>query len=127
MIDWHILVIEDEHDSAEMIAEILAHHSILSTQVGSAEDAMALLGEWQPTAMIVDLHLPGSDGWTFMKRARALPQLEHVPLFATTAYHTPALARQAVEEGFDAFFPKPINVADFVSRISTIIEAKAAR
>ena len=67
MMDWHILVIEDEHDSAEVIAEILSHRGIVSTQVGSAEDALALLNEWQPTAIIVDLHLPGS---AFLQDAR---------------------------------------------------------
>src|SRR5579859_1715998 len=109
MSDWHVLVIEDEDDSMEVVRGLLEHHGIESVGVGSGEDALEAVKEFQPSLILVDLALPGLDGWELLKQFNKIPTLNNVPRVAMTAYHTAELAEQAIEAGFAAYFAKPLD------------------
>ena len=122
--EWHVLIVEDEPDSADLALELLEQTGIRATIAGTAEDGMQLIKQWQPTAILIDLRLPGDDGWKMMQQLRAMRGMEDIPLLAMTAYHTPELARQALAEGFDMFFKKPIDAAAFAQQVQDAIEGK---
>src|SRR5260221_11498229 len=109
MSEWLILVIEDENDSLEFVQGLLEHHGINSIGVSSGEQALDAVREIHPTLIIVDLALPGLNGWDLLKHFKSMPALKQVPLVAITAYHTAELAEQAIEAGFDAYFAKPLD------------------
>jgi CheY-like chemotaxis protein len=121
MNDWQVLVIEDEDDSMEFVQGLLDHHGIESVGVSSGEEALEALKTIQPTLIIVDLALPGLDGWQLLQRFRANPQLRDVPRVAITAYHTAELAEQAIEAGFSAYFAKPLDATSFVRELEGIV------
>ena len=121
MNDWKVLVIEDEDDSMEFVQGLLEHHGIESVGVSSGEEALEALKTMQPTLLIVDLALPGLDGWELLKRFKAHPVLRDVPRVAITAYHTPEVAEQAIEAGFDAYFAKPLDATSFVRELEAIV------
>jgi CheY-like chemotaxis protein len=120
--DWQVMVIEDEMDSMELVQGVLEHHGIRSVGAATGEEALALLQELIPTLIIVDLALPGKDGWTILKNLRQTPALSKVPCVAITAYHTPEVANKAIEEGFDAYFAKPLDTMSFVRELEEIVE-----
>jgi two-component system, cell cycle response regulator DivK len=74
-----------------------------------------------PTLIILDLALPGLDGWGLMKRLKADKSLAHIPCVAITAFHTPELAEQAIVAGFNAYFAKPIDAMSFVRELQGIV------
>jgi CheY-like chemotaxis protein len=119
--DWQVLVIDDEEDALELIQGILEFQGIFSVGCTHAEKAFEVLEDITPTLVIVDLALPGMDGWALLAQLQDHPKLQHVPRVAITSYHTQALANKAIEAGFDAYFPKPIDATSFVRELETIV------
>lgn len=122
--DWRVLIVEDEPDSLELMQTLLEHQGITSTGVQTAEAALSVLNEMNPTLFIIDLALPAMDGWGFLQRLQVDPPIRGVPKVAITAFHTPLLAAKAIAAGFDAFFPKPIDAVSFVHDLDTIVSKK---
>lgn len=120
--NWNVLVVEDEADSMELVQGLLSYYGIPSVGATSGEEALAVLEQMSPTLIIIDLALPGLDGWGVLKELKAHRSLSKVPCVAITAFHTPELADQAIGAGFDAYFAKPIDATSFVRELQTILE-----
>jgi CheY-like chemotaxis protein len=124
MMNWQALVIEDEADSMELVQGILEYHGIRSIGVPTAEDAFQALETETPDLLVIDLALPGMDGWGFLKQLKSDDRWSHIPRVAVTAYHNPFLAEKAIEAGFHAYFAKPIDATSFVRELQGIIKAE---
>jgi CheY-like chemotaxis protein len=122
--DRNVLIVEDEADSLELLQTILKYQGIASTGAQTAEEALTILDDLDPSVIIVDLALPAMDGWGLLQRLQANPLLKDVPKVAVTAYHTPILAVKAITAGFDAFFPKPIDAGSFIDDLNVIVTEK---
>lgn len=120
--DWQVLVIEDEIDSMELVQGLLEYHGIHSIGAATGEEAIEILQETKPTLVIIDLELPGINGWGVLDYMQKNTQLDAVPRVAITAYHNPTLANDAIEAGFDAYFAKPIDATSFVRELEGIVE-----
>lgn len=120
--DWTVLVVEDESDSMELVQGILEYYGINCLPAVTAEDALKILERATPTLIITDLALPGMDGWAFLDRLKGSRAWSKIPRIAITAYHSAELATQAIEYGFDAYFPKPIEATSFVRELQGIVE-----
>jgi len=121
MDNWNLLVVEDDPDGQEVVNRILKHHRISHDTVSNAEDAWDMLQENNYTAAIIDLHLPGKDGWSLFNQIKADGNLSHVKCVAVTAYHSAETAYQAVEDGFTAYFPKPLEATSFVRELQNVL------
>ena len=119
--DWNVLVVEDEADSMELVQGLLSHYGIHTIGAMSGEEALQMLQQMTPTLIILDLALPGVDGWGVLQAVRAHRQLSNVPCVAITAFHTPELAEQAIKAGFNAYFAKPIDSTSFVRELQAIV------
>lgn len=119
--DWRVLVIEDEADSSEVIVEIFQHYGVSVWAAPTAEAALAMINDVQPNLFVVDLALPGIDGWGFLQTIRGVPATREIPAVAVTAFHSPNVARQAIEAGFQAYFPKPIDTTSFIRELTRIL------
>ncbi len=118
---WHMLVVEDEPDGQDVVAQILELYKISTDAVGTAEDALAKLEQTEYTAAIIDLNLPGMDGVELVRKIRAHTVLKSLPCIAITAYHTSAVKQQALASGFDAYFPKPLDDTAFVRELERVV------
>jgi CheY-like chemotaxis protein len=119
--EWNVLVVEDEADSMELVQGLLGYYGIHSVGAASGEEALEILGEMQPNLIILDLALPGVDGWGILQAVQESPFLSHTPCVAITAFHTPELAEQAIGAGFSAYFAKPIDATSFVRELQAIV------
>jgi len=122
--EWQVLVIEDEPHGMELMRDILAYHGIHTQGVTSAEEALEALTDMSPTLVLVDLALPGMDGWAFLKEVLKDQRFKLIPFVAVTAYHSAGMAAKAAEAGFTAFFPKPLNALTFVNDLESIVQTK---
>lgn len=122
MKDIYALIVEDQPDSAELVARILTFHNRSSVIATSAENAIALLEEHRPQIIILDLTLPAVDGWGLLKIIRNIPLIARVPVIAITAHHYAAVAREAVKAGFNAYFSKPLDATSFARELDRMIE-----
>jgi CheY-like chemotaxis protein len=121
MNEWNVLVVEDDPDGQEVVARMLKYHKINATVVGSAEDALTTLIDQRFTAVLIDLALPGMDGWTLLHTIQRNPKTAYIPCVAMTAFHSADLAVKAIEAGFMAYFPKPLETTSFVRELQRVI------
>ncbi len=119
--DWRVLIIEDEQDSTEVVSEMFEYNGIKSWSAATAEEALKMIPNIQPNIFVVDLALPGMDGWGFLKAVRENPTTANIPAVAITAFHSINVARQAIEAGFAAYFPKPLDTTSFVRELARIV------
>lgn len=109
--NWHILIVEDDPDGREMVATMLEHMNFPVALANDAEQAESMLfqGDNGYEAVVIDLALPGKDGWELLKEIQQNPRTTELPCVAVTAYHTSKLREEAIRAGFAAYFPKPID------------------
>jgi CheY-like chemotaxis protein len=121
---WHVLIAEDEPDSVRMVSKILEHHGVRVDVAHNGDECLALLEHTTPTLVIVDLAMPGRDGWQTLAAIRANPATAHLPVVAVTAYYAPDVAEDAARAGFDGFFSKPISARAFVPCLEDILRGR---
>ncbi len=122
--DWHILVVEDEFDSIQMVSKILQHHGAQVSVARDGNDCLRFLetNAGMPTLIVMDLALPEMDGWETLSKIRQNPRLAHIPVVAITAYHSASVAEDARRAGFDGYLPKPLDTQLFVQHLGRIIK-----
>lgn len=111
MRDWHVLVVEDDRYIWEIISRLLEHYGIQVDVAPDAEEALKLLNDNSYTLAVIDLALPGMDGWQLLQEIKANPATAAMPCVAVTAYHDAKVAHEAIAAGFTAYFPKPLETS----------------
>lgn len=120
--DWEGLIVEDEFDSMRVVADLLTMHGIKVHVARNGAECIQMLARIKPTFIIMDLAMPGQDGWATLREIRANAELASVPVAATTAYDSALVARNVLEAGFNAYFPKPIDISTFMDDLSKLIQ-----
>jgi len=118
--DLRVLVIEDEADSELVLSSTLRFGGVQSISAQSAEEALQLLQTTDVNLLMVDLALPGMDGWAFLQTVRSDTALQHIPAVVVSAYLTPTVAQKAIRSGFLACFPKPIDTTSLVRELMNL-------
>lgn len=117
----NLLVVEDDLDGAEVIDWMLKSKRAKTTVVMTGEEALDQLHN-SPTsfsAVLIDLALPQMDGFQLLAQVRE--GSVNLPAIAMTAFHTPELRERALEAGFDAYVPKPIDQKLLFSTIQQLM------
>jgi CheY-like chemotaxis protein len=120
--DWKVLVVEDADDDLAMVSKILNYHGVQVYVARDGEQCLDMLAQVQPHLVIMDLAMPGMDGWQTLAAIRSDSHTAHLPVVATTAYYAADLDVQAQYAGFDAYFEKPLNPRQFVQNLANLIE-----
>jgi CheY-like chemotaxis protein len=120
--DWRVLVVDDEPDFQSILVPILQNAQIEVESALSAEDALEKLKKNPPTVVIIDLMLPGMDGFELAETMRDDPVLSAIPIIAITAYNTINVFEEALRAGFAAYFPKPIKAITFVDDLVSALD-----
>jgi signal transduction histidine kinase len=105
-----ILVVDDNRDSAQSLATLLR---LTGNDVLAANDPRAALeaaARFRPEVAILDIGLPGMDGYELARRLRSLPGLEHLRLAALTGYGSEEDRRRSRDAGFDDHLVKPVEM-----------------
>lgn len=113
-----VLVVEDDPDVRQSIAEVLADNDYLPVLAGNGEEAFAQLHARKepPCVILLDLMMPVMDGWEFRRQQRANPRLANIPVVVMSAIDGDRL----LEIEPVAAFRKPLafnQVIDFLQRI----------
>ena len=124
----NILVVDDEFDGRELIACVLEQLGATVYQADAPPAALQILAEHTPDIMISDIAMPGEDGYSLMRRVRALDQDEqrNIPAIALTAFtHTVDRAR-ALGAGFDLHIGKPLDPPVLVRAVLDLARERGA-
>lgn len=116
-----ILIVEDEPDGQELVSRLLSQRDIPVSIACDADQAWSFLMNNEYAAAIIDLALPERDGFELLGYIRQQPELSHLPCVAITAFHTPELKQRAIQDGFDAYFPKPLDRVRFLGELDRVL------
>jgi signal transduction histidine kinase/CheY-like chemotaxis protein len=105
-----ILLVEDNRDGREMLRDLLRSWGHEVAEVGDGLDGLNAMRCRLPDVALVDVGLPGLDGYELARRVRALPDGDKVRLIAVTGYGQPEDRRRAQEAGFNDHLVKPVNL-----------------
>ena len=116
--DITILVVDDLEDNLILISLSLQSNGFRVLTATNGEEAIKVASLARPDLILMDIAMPEVDGLSAMRRIRSLPELQHVPVIALTAFSTSGFRQAAYEAGFDAYLTKPL---DF-DRLNSLIE-----
>jgi len=112
-----VLVVEDNTKNLKLVSDVLGFAGYEVIAAESGERGVELAAEQKPDLVLMDLQLPGIDGTEALRRLRALPQTQDVPIVAVTAFAMQADRERAFENGFDGFVEKPISVRGLLEQV----------
>jgi CheY-like chemotaxis protein len=116
-----ILIVEDNELNRDMLSRRLSRngHEILTAADGLAGvDAAAA---HRPDCILMDLSLPGVDGWEATQRIKADPATRAIPVIALTAHAMPEDRSEALAVGCDDYATKPIDLPDLLRKIDAVL------
>ena len=116
-----ILIIEDTENNRVLLTRRLKPrgHEILTA--ADAESGLALAGVEKPDLILMDVGLPGMDGWTAARQARGNPATKQIPIIALTAHAMQGDRERAIESGCNEYEPKPIDFARLFEKIDALL------
>lgn len=118
-----VLIVEDDPDGQALVSHVVGHLNVLHEIVNDAEHASNLLFESANTyqAIIIDLALPGKDGWELLADIRENVDTSELICIAVTAFHTSKIRDEAFRAGFNAYFAKPLDAVNFAHELEKIL------
>ena len=116
-----ILVIEDNENNRVLLTRRLKArgHEVITAE--DAEQGLALAQTGLSDLILMDIGLPGLDGWDATRRLKAHPATRQIPIIALTAHAMQGDREKAVEAGCDAYETKPIDFARLFEKIDALL------
>lgn len=116
-----LLLIEDDHNTARMVAKVLSPHGFEVHHAPNGLTGLRLAREINPEIILVDMDLPDLEGKVVVSRLRGAPDSARLPIVAFTAECSARAKRLALAFGCDAFISKPIDTRTFPEQLREVM------
>ncbi|MBD1878962.1 response regulator [Coleofasciculus sp. FACHB-T130] len=117
-----ILVVDDEADARELLKSILEQYGAEAIAAASAEEAIATIQQSKPDLLISDIGMPNEDGYSLIRRVRALEaEKGQIPSVALTAYVRADDQKAALSAGFQSHVAKPIDPTELIAVVASLV------
>jgi CheY-like chemotaxis protein len=118
-----ILVVDDYQDAREMYAEYLQYSGFRVAEARNGNEAVAQARSLKPDLILMDLSLPGMDGWEATRVLKADEETRHIPIVALTGHALAGASEGARKAGCDSFVTKPCLPDDLVVEVRRMLNA----
>jgi CheY-like chemotaxis protein len=116
-----ILIVDDNEVNLRLARMLLAGEGYEVSTAGDAEEALVLLQSFQPRLILMDLQMPGMDGFELARRLKADPVTRGIAILALTAYAMKGDEERAREAGCDGYVSKPIDTRALPALIERLL------
>lgn len=113
-----ILIVDDNAANLKLARLLLAHEGYEVRTAVDAEAAVALLGQFHPRLILMDIQLPGMDGLELTRRLKADPATRATVIIGLTAYAMKGDADRILAAGCDGYIAKPIDTGRFIEQVA---------
>jgi len=112
-----ILVIEDQEDNRRIVRDLLASAGYEMIEAATGEEGVAQAEATTPDLILMDIDLPGMNGYEATRRVKSNPALRRIPIIAVTSYALSGDDAKAYEAGCDAYVTKPFSPRALLAKI----------
>lgn len=117
----HILIVDDEEDILELVEYTLKRAKFSCTRATSGTEAIHLAGTLLPDLVVLDLMLPGLDGYEVCSKLKGDPRTQAIPVIMLTAKGSDSDVVHGLELGADDFVPKPFSPSILAARVKAVL------
>lgn len=117
-----ILLIEDNEQNRYLVTFLLQARGWEVAHAADGPTGLALAGEIAPALILLDIQLPGMDGYAVAEALHANPDLDGIPVVAVTSYAMPGDRDRCIQAGCDGYIEKPIDPQTFAAEVELFLE-----
>jgi len=117
-----ILVVEDNPDNMYVLDHLLTRKGYAVRQAARGEEALAIIKQQRPALVLMDMQMPGMDGYAVVRAIREQPELGELPVIAVTASSMPGDREQTLAAGCTDYVAKPISPRDLLQLVEQYLE-----
>jgi two-component system cell cycle response regulator DivK len=121
MAEARILIVEDNEKNLKLARDVLLQSGFETAEARTAEEALELVASGAPDLILMDIELPGMDGFEAVRRLKADPATAATPVCALTAFAMNDDREHCLRAGFDGYLSKPITVAEFPGQVRDLL------
>jgi twitching motility two-component system response regulator PilH len=118
-----VLVVDDSEVDRHVLTEMLIREGYEVEAVGSAEAAFARIRESRPDLVLMDIVMPGQNGFEAIRELKRGEDTRDIPVFVCSSKTQPADVAWGIRQGASGYITKPVQRADLVSKIAKISAA----
>ena len=119
-----VLIVDDERANRDLLKVMLAPEGLLLLTASSGEEALALLAHQPPDLILLDVMMPGMDGYEVAGKIKGNPDTSSVPIIMVTAMDDPKARLLGLSAGVEDFLTKPIDRAELRVRVKNLLNLK---
>jgi PAS domain S-box-containing protein len=123
----HVLLVDDDQDTLDLLSAALTQRSAKVTAVSSAAAAFESIKSFRPDVLISDIAMPVEDGYSLMERVLALDIVPEIPAIAITAYAKQEDKERALAAGYQRYLSKPVELGEFISAVAELARMEYLR
>ncbi|MDP6346626.1 MAG: response regulator [Alphaproteobacteria bacterium] len=116
-----VLVVEDQEDNRQIMEDMLTNAGYQVFKAKTGDEGVALAEAQVPDLILMDIMLPGIDGYEATRRIKAQAALARIPIIAVTSYAMQGEEDRAMAAGCDAYFGKPVSPRVLLAKIQDFI------
>ena len=121
-----ILLVEDNEMNRDMLSRRLQRRGYEVLTAVDGETGLALTRSESPALVLMDMSLPGIDGWEATKQLKVDPATRAIPVIALTAHAMAGDREKAIQAGCNDYDTKPIDLPRLLGKITSLLEQKQA-
>ena len=119
-----ILLVEDNEMNRDMLSRRLTRRGYDVVIAVDGEQGVAMARSESPALILMDMSLPGLDGWEATRRIKAAPETKGIPVIALTAHAMSGDREKAVAAGCDDFDTKPVELPRLLGKIEALLQRR---
>jgi len=117
MSSYTVLIVEDNPKNRKVFKDLLRIHGYKSLEAVNGEEGYKMAKEHKPDLILMDVQLPGIDGYKVTRRLKSEVDTEDIPIIIVTSFAMEGEENEAREAGCNDYISKPINIHQFVETI----------
>ena len=114
-------IVDDERDNRELLDVILSWEGFLTVSAASGEEALATVASNAPDLILLDVMMPGMDGYQVAARLKGALATKGIPIIIVTAMTDPSSIELGRNSGAEDFLPKPVDRDELVVRVKKLL------
>jgi len=116
-VSKRVLAVDDQEDNRRILRDLLTSAGFEVVEAATGEEAVTVAESQRPDLILMDIQLPGIDGYEATRRIKANPALRAIPLIVVTSYALSGDEAKAMAAGADAYVSKPFSPRALLAKV----------